>query len=108
MSNKVKIIITVIALLVIAQIISRTISSNTAGTNTKSTSAIPTKQQYIDLAAKLCPKSGELTEAECRCTYSDMIDKHGVEETMSMDRRVEVDENDIDTRIYDSLIKCLE
>lgn len=107
MSNKVKIIITAIALLMIAAIIGRAIGSNIAGTNIKSTSAMPTKQQYLDIAAKVCPKSGELTEAECRCAYSDMIDKYGIKETMSIDRRVAADETDIDTRIYDSLIKCL-
>ena len=107
MSNQVKITITVIAFLMIAPIISGAIGSNIAGTNIKSTSAIPTKQQYLDIAAKVCPKSGELTEVECRCAYSDMIDKYGVKETMSMDRRAAVDETDIDTRIYDALIKCL-
>ena len=107
MSNKVIITITVIALLVTAAIIGRAVGTNMAGTNIESTSNIPTKQQYLDIVSKVCPESGELTVAECRCAYSDMIDKYGVEETLSMDRRVAADENDIDTRIYDSLIKCL-
>jgi hypothetical protein len=67
-----------------------------------------TDQQYVDLASKNCAKDGDITEAECRCMYSKMIQEYGRQYVYELDRSVTDDPNfQYPQKVIDIVISCI-
>lgn len=66
-----------------------------------------TKSGYLKIVEENYEPDDAITLAETKCAYSYLIDEYGVEETMSMDFRVDADEKDVDPRLFEAVDKCL-
>lgn len=66
-----------------------------------------TDQQYIDIATKNCSKEG-VSEAECRCMYTEMIKEYGRQYVYELDRSVTDDPNfQYPQKVIDIAINCI-
>ena len=60
-----------------------------------------TKEDYLNEVSNNGLDTGSL------CVYTHLIDTYGIEETYKMDNRALKDANDVDSRIYEAIERCV-
>src|SRR5690554_2657852 len=109
MNKKTLTIIGVLALIVVTNMGVRYIVRQgiRASTNEDTVVSKLTDQQYIDLASKNCAKDGELTEAECRCMYSKLINEFGKSYVYDLDKTADDPSRQFTNREIEIVMSCL-
>jgi hypothetical protein len=96
------VVITLATMVVVWTIVFVGILIGNSANKTSDTSALPyNKTEYLEKVKN--NGGGELEE----CAYTYLIDTYGVGETMKIDIRIAIDENDVDSRVYVALKECL-
>lgn len=100
MSKNWKIVLLVIVLLGIAGQIPRFVASRQA-------SEPLTKERYLQEVDKKHTADDIFTKEQYKCAYTLLIDEIGVQETLKIDMRAAADENDVDSRMFKAIERCL-